>query len=295
MKKILIFGAAGMVGRAIIEEIATNHKGEIEVYAADRFLNTLKPYEGEYVHILLNDKLEEVMYSNTFDCLLQLAFPRNVPPDQWADGIRFCMEMLFMAKKYDVKRIVHVSSQSLYGWQRDDAANEDTIVQLVSPYTTGKYATEVLVNNLFADRPHTNVRLSTIIGPYTKERVVNKLIAQFIANEDIIIKGGEQIFSFLDVRDAAKGFVAIMNSDIGKWKPIYNLGTSEYSTLIDLARSVQQIGKSFLHSDSKIIKESADIFLNNKIDVSNVEKDFGWKASYSLQDSIKYIFNCSMK
>ena len=105
--------------------------------------------------------------------MLQLAFPRNVQPEQWADGIKFCMETLFMAHKYDVKRIVHVSSQSLYGWQREDAAKVDSEVMLVSPYTTGKYCTEVLVNNLFADRPHTNVCLSTIIGTYTRERVVN--------------------------------------------------------------------------------------------------------------------------
>lgn len=291
MKKFLISGAAGMVGRAIIEEIAANHKGGIEVYASDRFLDTLAPYEGEHVHILLNDRLEEIMQTNTFDCMLQLAFPRNVQPDQWADGIKFCTETLFMAHKYDVKRIVHVSSQSLYGWQREDAADENTAVQLVSPYTTGKYATEVLVNNLFADRPHTNVRLSTIIGPYTRERVVNKFFEQILENKDITVKGGNQIFSFLDVRDAASGFVAIMNNEAESWRPVYNLGTSEYATLMEIAEKAIEIGKQNGYTNSELVHEPAEIVLNNKIDVSNMLNDFGWKAQFSLQDTMNHIFN----
>lgn len=291
MKKFLISGAAGMVGRAIIEEIATNYQGQIEVYAADRFLDTLAPYESEHVHILLNDHLEEVMQTNSFDCMLQLAFPRNVQPNQWADGIKFCMETLFMAHKYDMKRIVHVSSQSLYGWQREDAATVDSEVMLVSPYTTGKYCIEVLVNNLFADRPHTNIRLSTIISPYTRERVVNKLFENVINGENLTIKGGGQIFSFLDVRDAAKGFVAVMNDEYESWKPVYNLGTSEYATLMEIAEKAIEIGKQNNYTNSELIHEPADIVLNNKIDVSDMLNDFGWKAQYSLQDTMNHIFN----
>jgi nucleoside-diphosphate-sugar epimerase len=290
MKKFLILGAAGMVGRTIIENIANNYNEDIEVFALDRFTETLIPFESKNVHVLLNDCLEDVLQSNIFDCMLQLAFPRNVRPEQWADGIQFCMEAMFLAHKYTVKRVVHVSSQSLYGWDRENVATIDQTVKLVSPYTTGKFCTEVLVNNLFADRPHTNVRLSTIIGPYTKERVVNKFFEKIIQGENLIIQGGEQIFSFLDIRDAANGLLTIMNDNSDSWKSVYNLGTSEFANLKQIAQSAINIGKHNGYSQSQVILEPMDITLNNKIDVSDMLTDFGWDAKYKLEDTMNYIF-----
>lgn len=290
MKRFLVTGAAGMVGRAVIEEIAANHKDEIEVFASDLFLDTLLPYESEHVHIFLNDSLESVMQHNSFDCLLQLAFPRNVQPDQWAPGIQFSFYVFGLARRYNVGRIIHVSSQSLYGWQREGAADESCPVQLVSPYTTGKYCTEVLLDTIFSNTPHTNVRLSTIIGPYTKERVTNKFLQHVIDGEDINVQGGGQVFSFCDVRDAASGFVTIMNSDRAELRPLYNLGTREYATLLEIAHYAVAIGQKYGYNNTKVNLQEADIVMNNKIVVTAMEEDFGWKAKYSIKDSMEHIF-----
>lgn len=290
MKKILICGAAGMVGRTLVAE-AVENRDDCEIWASDINVDVFSGNRSPRLHAVLNNELESVMQQTHFDAMLQMAFPRNVQPDQWAPGIEFCFNVLLLAKKFNVDKVVHVSSQSLYGWQREDAADENTPVMLVSPYTTGKYCAELLTSHLFEPGKFTNVRLSTIIGPLTKERVVNKFIEQVVKGENIVIQGGGQIFSFLDVRDAATGLLTVLLSEDVKMRPVYNIGTKEFSTLADIANQVLEEGIERGFIKTKIIIESADIIMNNKIRVNAIKEDFGWDAKYSVKDSISYIFN----
>lgn len=290
MKKILICGAAGMVGRTLVAE-AVENRDDCEIWASDINVDVFSGNRSPRLHAILNNELESVMQQTHFDAMLQMAFPRNVQPDQWAPGIEFCFNVLLLAKKYGVDKVVHVSSQSLYGWQREDAADENTPVMLVSPYTTGKYCAELLTRQLFEPGKFTNVRLSTIIGPMTKERVVNKFIEKVINGENITVQGGGQIFSFLDVRDAATGLLAILLSDNVNMRPIYNIGTCNFTTLMEIANKIVEIGKNRGYTKTTVIQEPADIVLNNRIDVSAVKNDFGWEAQFTLEDSINVIFN----
>lgn len=293
MKKVLICGAAGMLGRTLVTE-ALENRNDCEIWVADMNVDVFSEIKKPRFHAIINNDLENVMRDNHFDAILQMAFPRNVQPNQWAPGIKFCFDVLFLAKKFNVDKVVHVSSQSLYGWQREDAADENTPVMLVSPYTTGKYCAELLTRQLFEHGKFTNVRLSTIIGPLTKERVVNKFIEKVIKGENITVQGGGQIFSFLDVRDAATGLLAILLSDNVNMRPVYNIGTRNFTTLLEIANKVIEMGKQRGYLDSEVVIETADIVLNNKIDVSAVKNDFGWEASYNLSDSINEIFNYSI-
>lgn len=287
MKKILISGAGGMVGKTVIKELL-NQKNDIEIWASD--INTsFWTEKHNNLHIICVNELDFVMSTNQFDVMLQMAFPRNVSPEQWSDGIEFAIDMLFKAKKYNVKRVINVSSQSIYGLQRCEPADINTHVSLFSPYTTGKFCTEVVMKNLFQDGFYTNVRLSTIISPTTSERVINKFFSQIVSGNNLTVQGGHQVFSFLDVRDAACGFVKLILNENEKWKPVYNLGTNENKELLEIANMAVSIANKFGYN-SKVILEKADIVLNNRIDVSLFEKDFGWKARYSLEDSMKYIF-----
>lgn len=292
MKKVLICGAAGLVGQATIR--AMIEEETFEIYAA-----TSRPericLSNSKLHIISNWEIESLLQQEKIDTLLQLAFPRNVKPEQWAAGIRFAADILFMAKKYKIGEIVHISSQSIYGLQRTATADEQSSICLNSPYTTGKFCMELMVEHLFYDRPHTNIRLSTTIGPETQERVTNKFLKQVMSGENILVQGGMQRFSFLDVRDAADGLVHLLKNDKANWRQVYNLGTSENYTLFEIAKLAIKIGKEYGFTNSKVIVEPADIVMNNCIDVSAFEADYLWQARYTLSDSMKYIFEKNYK
>lgn len=291
MKKVIICGAAGMVGRGMLEYIAEQNC-DMEVWAADINIDHLKQYECKKIHPIQNKDVESVLMNNQMDVMLQMAFPRNVKPEQWADGIRFAANMLEMAKMYNVKSVINISSQSIYGLNRTEPADENSPISLNSPYTTGKYCMELMMEKLFSDRPYTNIRLSTIIGPATPERVVNKFLAKIIAGEDIQIKGGSQVFALLDVRDAAAGLVTLLLSDSSKWKHVYNLGTKENVNIVELAEMCEElVNQHGINKTNVCLIKDENIMLNSQVDVSLFNKNMEWEANYSMRESISYILN----
>ena len=284
-----------MVGRGILAHIAENGI-DAEVWAADINVDRLKPFESERIHPILNEEIECVLSQKTVDVMLQMAFPRNVKPDQWADGIKFASNMLMLAKKYDVKSVINMSSQSIYGLNRSEPADEQSPISLNSPYTTGKYCMELMMEQLFDDRPYTNIRLSTIIGPATPERVVNKFLATIIAGNDILIKGGSQVFALLDVRDAAAGLVTLLMSDANKWHHVYNLGTAEYIGIMDMAEKCESAAERHGFLKTKVVVEQNDeVVLNSLVKVDAFFEDFGWKAEKNIDDSIENIIKSMIK
>lgn len=291
MRNYLLCGAAGMVGSQILQTIKEFAPDDI-FYAADIAVDKIAEYDSDYIRVITNDEIEAVLSHNHIDALLLLAFPRNVQPRQWAPGIDYSFRIVSLAKKYGVGRFIHVSSQSLYGYDRKEPANEGSVVALTSPYTTGKYCIEKLLESTFEAGTFTSVRLSTIIGPRTAERVVNKFLNQILSGKDISIKGGEQIFSFLDVRDAAIGLCTILVSDKKDMKPVYNVGTSESIKILDLANMCEDIvsKKGAPPKTAVTFTKDDSAILNNQIDVSLVKADFGWEAKYSLKESVETIF-----
>lgn len=281
-----VCGASGLVGRQVVAGLCNEG---FKVYAA-----TSRPGEWKDsrkgLHVIANEEIEDVFKEKKVDAMLHLAFPRNVSQDQWANGIQFASDVLFMAQKYDIPKVVHVSSQSIYGLQRTKPADEQTTFNLTSPYTTGKFCMELLVNHLFFDRPCTNIRLSTTIGPNTKERVPNKIIQRIVQGDDIVIKGGMQKFSFLDVRDAASGLITILKSNGSGWKSAYNLGTEESHPLLEIADTALDIGRRYGYCKSSLIHEPDEVIMNNSLNVQRFYDDFGWRAEYSLEQSLEHIF-----
>ena len=288
MKKILITGATGLIGVAVIEKIIET-KSDIKVYAASSRPDKLQIVDKN-LKIISNKDIEDILKKEKIDILLQLAFPRNVSEDKWADGIKYAIDILTMARKYGVERVVNVSSQSIYGLKRTKSADEKHEIFLNSPYTTGKYCTEVITSNLFEEGKYTNIRLSTTIGPTTKERVPNKLFSQIVEGKNLEIRGGNQRFAFLDIRDAADGLLCLIKHDDIVWKNAYNLGTRESNSLVDIANFCVQIGKEHGFDKTTVIVSTEDVVLDNQVEVSLFEKEFGWKAKYELRKSLRYIF-----
>ncbi|MCD8231083.1 MAG: NAD(P)-dependent oxidoreductase [Clostridiales bacterium] len=288
-KNILITGASGIVASELISNLLkfTDYR----IFAASRHN---AGYEAP-VYNILNEQIERCLQENEFDCLIHCAYPRNVSETQWASGLDFGITVLFLARKYNVKRIVHVSSQSIYGWKRNIPAVEGDTIVLNNPYGTGKYCTELIVKQIFADRLYTNVRLATVIGERTEERVPNKFIHHLIDGDDLNIQGGGQIFSFLDARDAGEALCKLIVSEKEDWCEIYNVGTEEYYSLLEIAEMCLSISKAYGNRTSKVLVHPADFTLNNRMDCSLFHRDFNWKAKHKLNETIEDIYQSYLR
>ena len=285
MKKVLISGAGGALGREMLRQIAGS--AFYDVYALSSRPERLL-FDSDNITAIHNREIENLVQNFEFDFLIHLAFPRNTDGNAYARGIDFTYKLYDAVKDQGHMAVIHVSSQSIYGLDRRQSATESTPAELSSVYTTGKYCTERTTNLLFAEQRHTNVRLATLIGKESTNKVPNIFLRKLLNGDDVTVRGGNQLFSFLDVRDAAAAIIRMMDMDIA-WEETYNLGTSESYNLLELAHVIRAFAAERNPDCGRVIHVEEDVYLNNTMDSSLFYENFLWTPRYSMTDSLEYI------
>lgn len=226
------------------------------------------------------------------DILANCAFARSSDPVQIANSINFTNDFIGDAVSQGCKSVINISTQSVYNQQRAEKANESTQVKPETLYGMAKYATECIVSRISEDFqiPYSNLRLGSLMGLDFNARLVNRFIQSAIKNEPIKIVGGEQIISYMDVRDAADGIEAMLNINPINWKEVYNLGAKESYFLTEVAKMVKKIAANFISYPVMIDKKSGEDSLNLSLDSSRFYKAMSWEPKYSMEKFIKEKF-----
>ncbi len=217
---------------------------------------------------------------------VHLAFSRRMcPAADIASSIRFASRVFHALKDMGVDRIINMSSQGVYG-NTDQIRTEDTPPAPSTQYTMAKYAAEVLFDDILKDCPHhTNFRLDPVAQ---SQNVVIGLCKS--AKEGVIhIKGGRQVFSFIDANDVPSAVLAMLISK-GDWAPVYNVGWNRRRyTLLELAQMVADAAEQCGYPRPRIETESADIALWAGMDSTQFMQKTGWKPSSTMVDSLRQI------
>jgi len=287
--RILVSGAGGFLGSEIISQLL-NIK-EVEVIALTSQTNKFKSLAKQANKLIVYDKND--IYKDTInfekiDLLINCAFPRN-DDSLIANGLKYISDLLSLGVQKGVKKVINISSQSVYSKFRKMEARESSELCLQSKYAIGKYATELLTNCICYNIPHTNIRMGSLIGAGFNQRLVNKFVEKVIIHENIQIMGGEQKFGFLDVRDAASAIILVGLKE--NWQEIYNLGTEYNYTLIEIAKCVMDTLETMGYEKTNIEIENAAVWENSSLDSSRLRIQFSWKQEYLLQDTIRWIAN----
>lgn len=165
-----------------------------------------------------------------------------------------------------------------------------------SIYGFSKYASELLGNNIAIMTKHqtkiTNLRLASLTGGKEglKLEVISKFVDKALKSETIEIIGGKQVFSYMDVRDAGAGIIALLSMNPEKWKEIYNLGSNKRYNILDIASLVAEVAKEYTDNPVRIQIEEKDIYLDVGMDASMFYKDTQWGPQYDMKDTIKSLF-----
>lgn len=288
--KIAITGAGGFLGTEILRQLSS--KLDVMVYAFVFEQEKQRPtfVRSENIVPVNNSLVSEFDYSD-IDVLLNCAFPRNMDDASFATGLDFIQQVFSKAAEDHVKAVINISSQSVYSQKRMLAADEDAPIVLESKYAVGKYATELLVNSLFKNVRHTNLRLSSLIGAGFNQRLTNKFAMKVMAGEQITVTGGQQLFGYMDVRDAADGILQIMCNSSGKmWREKYNFETNEAYTLETLARYTYNVGQELGYQAPEIAILAGDSWQNSSVICNQFYTDFDWHPKHDLEDTLKWIY-----
>src|SRR5699024_9463764 len=183
-----------------------------------------------------------------------------------------------------IKNIVNISSQSVYSQKEKDITDESSEIAPESLYGMAKFASERIVASICEQEGvnYSNIRLASLTGLNFDVRMTNRFVKKAINGEPIVINGGEQLISYLEVRDAADALIRMIEPIPSKWKRVYNLGSNESFPLIEIAKKVKESVNQHVDNDTVIIKKDRLPSFNNLIDSDLFYRDFNWKPNYTI-------------
>jgi UDP-glucose 4-epimerase len=264
MKKVLVTGGAGFIGRALLREIVSQPAREITV--VDN-LSSCTLDEDSPINIyggikFIESDLEDFLLSNkeSFDEIYHLASPVGPVGVLKYKGriahtiIDHLYNVAMLAINSNAK-LCYVSTSEIYGQNPIFDQPEDIDKIVPSKYTVrleygiAKLTGEIMLANLSKVYPNFKyfvIRPFNIVGPDQNAGlgfVIPRFIKQALAGEPITVYGdGTDKRTFTDVRDITRLMAAIMDSNLCN---TFNVGNPDnVITIGELARLIKKMTDS---------------------------------------------------
>ncbi len=300
--KILITGSSGLVARFLIKILLK--KNYIIYAASSNVLATKKLYkDDENLIILSNEEVFDNKIIKKVNFIVHCAFTRKNDMTEIVKSLDLTYKLLkFWNEENSNIGFINISTRSVYAEPNENELNTETSIIKPSGYIgLAKYASELMTDLASNSKKYTSLRLSSVNelkNDNNMVRPMNVFVENMIERENINIVSGNQIMSYIDPRDVADAIYRLLLIDPKKWKPVYNIGTGWLCTkkLLEIANLVVKIGKeNFNLLPVKIIIEEKDLQMHAGLDISRLEKDTGWKPSYTLENMISDLYLMYLK
>jgi len=287
MRRIIVSGASGFLGANLIKNALA---AGIEAVA----VTSKSGVQPGIVTVNTEDFLLNGYPCSSEDVFINCLFPTNADGYKMANGLEKVYRMITKAHECGVGALINISSQSVYASKRTSPAIEEDSLCLETPYAVGKYSSEEFVNQVFSDRPHTNIRMASLLGVGYDQRIVNRMVDQVLRGEHLKVVGGMQRYGFLDVRDAVEGLVKLAMSNPKSWKETYNLGRNESYTLLDVVECIAEQMKRQTDMDVHYTISEGQDDRNSSIDATLFMQEFQWSPEITLSETTAAIIRSKM-
>jgi len=313
MKKILITGVTGFVGKHLASHLLTQKSYEVVgTYRNEAHLSSLGDLQDQIQLKQLNlhdtDEVESVILSTKPDYICHLAAQASAfesyksPVDTLTNNIVSEFAVLDVLRKHEMKntRVLIVSTGEVYGvvTPSDLPVDEETPLRPASPYAVSKIAQDYLGLQYFYayNLDIVRVRPYNHIGPGQKEGYVVADFAKQVAEiekghkEPVISVGNlDAKRDFTDVRDIVTAYRLALEKGVSG--DVYNIGSGK-------SHKVSEILEMLLALSTKEITVEVDKSKFRPIDVREIVCDFdkfhgltGWKPTIPLEQTLQDILD----
>jgi UDP-glucuronate 4-epimerase len=306
-KNILVTGGAGFIGSHLVEHLLHENAWNVTViddlndfYPPDikrTNINALRE-RGEVqffeADIRCTESLQPVFDENEFDVIVHLAARAGVRPSlkqpklYVETNVNGTMNLLELARDYDVGQFVFGSSSSVYGINgKVPFSEDDPIRQPISPYAATKAAGELLCHtysHLFDIRT-VCLRFFTVYGARQRpDLAIHKFSRLISEGKPIQVFGdGSTRRDYTYIDDIIQGVRASLDYN-DSMHEVFNLGesqTTELSHLIELLEA--SLGQKAIIDHQPMQPGDAPITF---ADISKAKKLLGYDPATKIAEGI---------
>jgi dTDP-glucose 4,6-dehydratase len=197
--------------------------------------------------------------------------------------------LLQVARKLDIKRFVHISTDEVYGDMEPSAfANESSPLRPSSPYSASKASSDLIVRSYVRtfNFPALITRASNNYGPFQfPEKFLPLMITNAMDGKPLPIYGdGKQERDWLHVEDHCSGILAVLER--GRIGEVYNIGGLDVLENLTMARRLlRATGKP--ETLLSYVKDRPGHDRRYALTCDKMDQELGWTPSVSLDEGLR--------
>ena len=314
MHKIIVTGGLGFIGSNLIELLISKNFKVInvdKVTYSSNFYNTREYSKNKnyrFIKCDLNDKskLNKIIFKYKPIGIFNLAAETHV--DRSIDGpesfinsnIIGVFNLLEIFKDYSKKnkkvRLIHISTDEVYGDILTGRSNENYPYKPSSPYAASKAASDHLVSSYVRTYkiPAIVTNCSNNYGPKQHpEKLIPKLIYNILNNKSLPIYGnGKNSREWIYVKDHCEALLKVFQK--GKIGEFYNIGSNKNLNNLEICKSLIKIAKQKIKIGSnvkiKFVKDRPGHDVRYALDSKKILDKLSWKSKMNFTKGLEKTF-----
>jgi len=314
MQKIIVTGGLGFIGSNLIKILLQKNYYVINLdkisyassfYNVKDFKNS-KNYKFIKCDINNQKKLQSILKKFKPKGIFNLAAETHV--DRSIDGpenfiksnILGVFNLLEVFRKYQIKnkncRIIHISTDEVYGDVLKGRSKENDSYNPSSPYAASKASSDHLVSSYIRTFkiPTIITNCSNNYGPKQHpEKLIPKIIYNILNNKNIPIYGnGKNSREWIFVKDHCDALIKVFK--YGKLGEFYNIGSNLNINNISICKKLIKIVKKKItighNVKIKFVKDRPGHDLRYALNSNKIKYKLRWKSKTTLSKGLEQTF-----
>ena len=299
--KLLVTGGLGFIGTNFIIHILNNYQ-EHSIVNIDAELigsnhKSLSNFENsnnyKFVKGNITDRVLMEKLINECDAIINFAAESHVDRsilnakpfiDSNIIGVFTILEIL----KNQKKRLVHISTDEVFGSLETDSADENYRFNPSSPYSASKASSELLINS-YVSTHDIDAVITRCTNNYGPQQFLEKLIpkAIILADHNIpvpVYNGGKGIRDWIFVDDHCNAIMKVLHK--GKKGESYNISASNEIDVLTIIKQILSIMNKDI-SNYELSEDRPGHDFRYSLDSSKIRKELNWSPEVSFEEGIK--------
>ena len=311
MKKFIVTGGSGFIGSNLVNYLIKKKFFVINIdkltYSSNRYDDKIRNNKNyKLIKVDINNKNKLIKIIKKFRPLAIFNLAAETHVDRSIDGpenfinsningtFNLLESLRILSKQKIQPKLIHISTDEVYGDIVKGRSNESYQYQPSSPYSASKASADHLVKSYIR-----TYKLKAVIsnccnnyGPYQfPEKLIPKMIANIFNNNELpIYAKGQNSREWIHVLDHCEALFALYLK--GKNGESYNVGTNKNLKNIDLVKKILKICKEMgikigKKTKIKLVEDRPGHDFRYALDNKKIFEKLKWKSKINFDTGLK--------